>query len=124
MANNSHLPEHVKAVFDTAKISIASAIVINGSAAIIMLKFVAEIKQNGGEIGCSLGVGLLLFSLGVLNAGLATVFAYLTNYHYTWVNNVGETGTLYHNIAIGFIAISYLLYAAGSISSFLWLIKN
>lgn len=118
------MPEHVKAVFDTAKISIASAIVINGSAAIIMLKFVADIKQNSGEIGCYLGIGLLLFSLGVLSAGLATVFAYLTNYHYTWVNNVGEDGKRYQKISIGFIAISYLLYGAGSISSFLWLIKN
>lgn len=124
IANNSHSPEHVKAVFDTAKISIASAIVINGSAAIIMLKFVAEIKQNGGEIGCSLGIGLLLFSLGVLSAGLGTVFAYLTNYYYTWINNVGKTGILFHRIGIGLIALSYLLYAVGAISSFLWLIKN
>ncbi len=76
--------EMFKSVIEAGLTALKSAIIINGGAAIALLAFIGGIintKKNGASIS-GIGEALLIFTLGVGLAGIATGLRYITQWLY------------------------------------------
>ena len=91
------LREHAKSINEAAATSanhaLRTALLINGGAAVSMLAFIGGLVSNGkvlvGAQLASVAAPLVWFALGVALAGLATAFAYFTNF-----SNVGSANSM------------------------------
>jgi hypothetical protein len=77
-----------EAAATSANQALRTALLINGGASVAMLAFIGGLVSNGkvlvGSQLATLAAPLVWFAIGVAFAGLATAFAYFTNY-----SNVG-----------------------------------
>lgn len=91
------LREHSLKINDAAATSanqaLRTALLINGGASVSMLAFIGGLVSNGkvllgGQLA-AIAAPLIWFAVGVALAGLATAFAYFTNY-----SNVGAANSM------------------------------
>jgi hypothetical protein len=79
-----------EAAATSANQALRTALIINGGAAVAMLAFIGGLVSNGkvlvGTQLATVAAPLIWFAMGVAFAGLATAFAYFTNY-----SNVGAS---------------------------------
>lgn len=82
-----------EAAATSANQALRTALLINGGAAVSMLAFIGGLVSNGkvpvGSQLASIAAPLIWFAVGVAFAGLATAFAYFTNY-----SNVGAANSM------------------------------
>lgn len=115
--------EMFKSVLETGQTAVNTAILICGGGTVALLAFVGNLYSRTPPLAApgALGVGLVLFAVGVLCGAMAAGARYLSQFCYgrNWLRSaVG-----FHILCIVLVISSYVLFGAGVMAAYHGFIK-
>jgi hypothetical protein len=113
----AHL-EQFKSLMQVSVLALRSAMIINGGAALALLTFLGNLKENTGML--QFICALKFYIVGVALAALATGISYLAQYRYLQElknDSANDKGQYITYITIALVFISYAAFIVGGIEA-------
>jgi len=106
--------EMFNSVLAAGRDTLKSITLINGGAVVVLLAFLGKIwdGKEYTDVVNALSTSILIFSMGVLCAALATGITYITQSAYCYDDN-DKRGDSIKGLVIGVVVVSYILFFTG-----------